>query len=101
MRNKGIFTSNPTKIRQEGGQKEGAHDQRSGQAREPDHLPPVDTTTAPKREPHRKPLQPSKIKYILNFALFGLRKSRENTKAHQIKIHFCPILPRLSENLPR
>ena len=35
---------------------------------------------------------PSKSKYILNFALFGLRKSRENTKAHQRKIHFCPVL---------
>ena len=35
---------------------------------------------------------PSKLKYILNFALFGLRKSRENTKAHQRKIHFCHFL---------
>ena len=38
---------------------------------------------------------PSKLKYILNFALFGLRRSRENTKAHQKIIHFCPVLPKI------
>ena len=76
------------------GQREGKwteHTQREGAGAH--HLPPVDTTTAPKREPQRKPLQSSKSKYILNFALFGLRKSRENTKAHQKIIHFWPLLP--------
>ena len=34
----------------------------------------------PKERAHRKPLQSPKLKYILDFALFCLRKSRENTK---------------------
>lgn len=32
-------------------------------------------------------------KICLDFALCCLRKSRENTKAHQKFIHFCPVLP--------
>ena len=67
------------------------HTQREGAGAH--HLHPVDTTTAPKREPQRKPLQSSKLKYILDFAPFGLRNSRENTKAHQKIIHFCHFCP--------
>ena len=65
------------------------------------HLHQVDTTTAPKREPQPAPTLHPHFKYILNFAVFGLRKSRENTKRPQKFIHFCPVLPCSFENLPR
>lgn len=55
----------------------------------------MDTTTATKREPQRKPLQPLKPKYIFTFAVFGLRKYRENTKRPQRKSNFCPFLPKI------
>ena len=34
-------------------------------------------------------------KICLDFAPFGLQNSRENTKAHQKFIHFCPFLPKI------
>ena len=42
---------------------------------------------------HRAPSLYSPFKISLIFALFGLRKSRENTKHPQKFIHFCPLLP--------
>lgn len=39
--------------------------------------------------------KPTKYKYILTFAVFGLRKSRENTKHPQKIIYFCPFLPKI------
>ena len=36
-----------------------------------------------------------KPKIYFTFAVFGLQNSRENTKTHQRKIHFCHFLPKI------
>ena len=59
------------------------------------------TPPPPQRENQNESPAILRFKYILNFALFGLRFSRENTKHPQNFIHFCPFLPRLSENPAR
>ena len=95
MRNKAYLAGIAGKQMQQSGQKAGNAPPEERTSPKPctlRHLHSVDTTTAPKREPHRKPLQPSKIKYILNFAPFGLPISRGNTKHPQKFIHFCPFL---------
>ena len=62
-------------------------------ARVPRPAAQVDTPNVRQAEPQRKPLQSSKIKYILNFAVFGLRFSRENTKASKKNLTFATFCP--------
>lgn len=66
------------------------HTQREGAGAH--RLHSVDTTTA-QRESHNGSPAILKTKIYFTFAVFGLRFSRENTKAHQRKIHFCHFLP--------
>lgn len=87
------------KQKQERDKRQGTHDQRTRanlrqvlKPLHPAHLWTSGHDHRPNGEPHRKPLQALELKYILTFAVFGLPNSRENTKAHQIKIHFCPVL---------
>ena len=105
MRNRAIFASGAPSAKRESGQKEGTHDQRTRANRPAGPEPRKPATSGhPKRQAadHLSSRFPSSLsKICLDFALFGLRKSRENTNDHQIKICFCPFLPCLDENLPR
>ena len=69
------------------------HTQREGAGAH--HLPPSGHHHRPKERATTEAPATSKSKYILNFAVCCLRKSRENTKAHQKIIHFCPVLPKI------
>ena len=57
------------------------HGTKAGRATRADHLPPSGHHHRPKERATTEAPATSKSKYILNFALFGLRKSRENTNA--------------------
>lgn len=105
MRNRAIFASNPTSAKRESDQTAGNappedHRQHLAGPEAPapsttgtqHHLHPVDTTTATTKEDESSTTKAPKVKYIFVFAVFGLRFSRENTKAHQIKSNFCPFL---------
>ena len=74
--------------RAKAGTKGTEHTQREGAGAH--HLHPVDTTT---KGTHDTTHQHHIPKICLDFALSCLRKSRENTKAHQKIIHFCHFLP--------
>ena len=108
MRNRAIFASDTTSTKQESGQKAWNTPQEdqsqppagpeSSNACRPLHqwTPPPATSGHYHRhhksgwkQHHESP----KPKIYFTFAVFGLRKSRENTKAHQRKIHFCRFSP--------
>lgn len=105
MRNRAIFASNAPQAKRESGQRDGTHTEgprpppagpegpeRSGT------LTPVDTTTATTKEDESSTTKAPKLKYILNFAVFGLPKYRENTKASKKKFTFalfCPDCPKI------
>lgn len=99
-RNRAIFASDATSIKQESGQKAGntaqedqsqppAGPEASKACRSLDQWTRWNTTTKGAHD-HTHSHHISKI--CLDFALCCLRKSRENTKAHQRKIHFCHFL---------
>ena len=94
MRNRAIFASDATSIRQESGQKAGRKGRNTPKEREQEHTTCISGHHhRPKERATTEAPATSKSKYILDFAPFGLRKYRENTKAHQKFIHFCPVLP--------
>ena len=72
--------------------RQGTHRKSNGRLSNPAPPAPGGRDHRPKRRVTRQHLQPSKLKYILIFARFGLRKSRENTKHLQKIIYFCPFL---------
>ena len=89
MRNKGIFQGHPAK-RKAGKRTKGTEHTTK------DHRKPRAFATNRHHHRHKERATTEapailKIKYILNFAVFGLRNSRENTNGHQIKSNFCPV----------
>ena len=90
MRNKAIFQANTPQAKQTSDQKaENTPKDRP----KPCIFAPSGHDHRPKERATPEALQHSKLKYILNFALFGLPNSRENTKHPPKFIYFCPVLP--------
>ena len=98
MRIKAYFKGNAPRTKQKSGQKGRNTPKERAKAH---RLPPVDTMKGRQAEPATCTLIAPTFKNILVFCPLWSPKIPRKHQTRQEKIHFCPVSPRLSENLPR